>query len=136
MKRVSLVIALAVTLVGNPACAQDATADEHPDAGAIVFRKCMACHQVGEGARNSVGPVLNGIIDRRAGTYPGYNYSEATKNAGLTWNDRNLTRYLRAPREVIPGTRMAFAGLNRDREIIDVISYLKQFNTEGRKAAP
>jgi cytochrome c len=118
------------------ACAQDVASVGHPDAGAIVFKKCMACHQIGEGARNGIGPVLNGIANRPAGSYPGYNYSQATKNAGLVWDDRTLARYLRAPREVIPGTRMAFAGLSKDREILDVISYLKQFNAAGVKATP
>ena len=131
-----LVIALGVLLTGNPAYTQDVTSPGDPGAGALVFKKCMACHQVGEDARNGIGPALNGIVNRKAGTYPGYNYSQATESVGLVWDDRNLARYLRAPREVIPGTRMAFAGLTKDHEIVDVIAYLKQFNAMGRQAAP
>lgn len=123
-------------LAGSPVCAQDAKPAGDPDAGAIVFKKCMACHQLGEGARNSTGPVLNGVVDRPVATYPGYNYSKATQSADLTWTDENLARYLRAPREVIPGTRMAFGGLKKDREILDIIAYLKQFDAAGRKMTP
>ena len=102
------------------------------DAGADAFRKCMACHQVGPSARNGVGPVLNGSIGRPAGTHPGYTYSAAMRNSGLVWDERTLTRYLRAPREVVPGTRMAFVGLKDDQELADVIAYLKRFDEEGR----
>ena len=101
------------------------------DAGADAFRKCMACHQVGPSARNGVGPVLNGSFGRHAGTHPGYSYSAAMRNSGLVWDEQTLTRYLRAPREVVPGTRMAFAGLNDDQELADVIAYLKLFEEDG-----
>ena len=93
----------------------------------------MACHQVGPSGRNGVGPVLNGTVGRVAGTHPGYNYSSATRNSGLVWDERTLTRYRRAPRELVPGTKMAFAGLKDDRDIADVIAYLKQFDEEGQK---
>jgi cytochrome c len=131
MRCVLLAIAVAMFLEANAACAQHATSAGHSDAGAIVFKKCMACHQVGDRAQNGIGPVLNGIEDRPAGTYPGYNYSAATKSSGLIWDDQTLARYLRAPRAVIPGTRMAFAGLSKDHEILDVIAYLKQFAEDG-----
>lgn len=101
------------------------------DTGTDAFLKCMACHQVGLNARNGVGPVLNGSVGRHAGTYPGYNYSAAMRNSGLVWDEQTLTRYLRAPREVVPGTRMAFAGLNDDQELADVIAYLKRFDQQG-----
>ena len=131
MKCVSLAIAIAF-LLANAASAQNATSAGHSDAGATVFKKCMACHQVGERAQNGIGPVLNGVVGRRAGTYPGYIYSAATKSSGLIWDDETLARYLRAPRTVIPGTRMAFAGLSKDHEILDVIAYLKQFAGDGQ----
>lgn len=133
MRRISLMLTLGLGLIGSPALAQD-TGDV--DAGAAVFKKCMACHQVGEAARNSTGPVLNGIVDRPAGTYPEYNYSKAMKESGLVWDRSNLTQYLRAPRKVVPGTRMAFAGLKKDREILDIIAYLGQFDAAGKKVAP
>jgi cytochrome c len=93
----------------------------------------MACHQLGENARNGVGPALNGVIGRPAGTYPGYNYSAATRKSGLVWDEPTLARYLRSPRGVISGTRMAFGGLAKDREIKDVIAYIEQFDAKGRK---
>jgi len=116
-------------IAGNPSYAEEKAGD----AGADAFRKCMACHQVGAKARNGVGPVLNGTIGRLAGTHPGYSYSAAMRNSGIIWDERTLTRYLRAPREVVPGTRMAFAGLKDDRELADVIAYLKRFDGGGRK---
>lgn len=104
-----------------------------PDAGAVVFQQCMACHQVGPNAQNGIAPVLNGVVGRRAGEYPNYDYSSANKNSGLVWDERTLTRYLRAPAEVVPGTKMIFFGLKKDQEISDVIAYLKQFAGDGRK---
>ena len=106
------------------------------EAGAVVFRRCMACHQVGPDAKNGVGPVLNGVVGRAAGVYPDYSYSAANKNSGLTWDEPTLTTYLHAPRKLVPGTKMTFAGLNKDQEIADVIAYLKQFNAQGQKVGP
>jgi cytochrome c len=134
MRGFIIFIAIGMLSAADPASAQDAKSAGHADAGAIVFKKCMACHQVGEGARNGIGPVLNGIVGRRAGTYPGYNYSTATKNAGLVWDEPTLRRYLRTPRDVIRGTRMAFAGLTKDRDLFDVIAYLRQFDADGRQS--
>lgn len=96
----------------------------------------MACHKVGSDAKNGVGPVLNGVVGRVAGAFPDYSYSPANKNSGLTWDEATLTAYLRAPRKLVPGTKMTFAGLNKDQEIADVIAYLKQFNTQGEKSVP
>jgi cytochrome c len=125
-----IIIALAgVLAIGGLASAEE----EAANSGAVVFRKCMACHEVGSNARNGVGPILNGTIGRPAGTHPGYNYSPAIRNSGLVWDERTLARYLRAPRELVPGTRMAFAGLKDDGDIADVVAYLKQFDKEGRK---
>jgi cytochrome c len=117
-----------ILVVGNPSNAEENTGNP----GADAFRKCMACHQVGPSARNGVGPALNGSIGRPAGTHPGYTYSAAMRNSGLVWDERTLTRYLRAPREVVPGTRMAFAGLKDDQELANVIAYLKRFDEDGR----
>lgn len=102
-----------------------------PEKGAVVFKKCAPCHKVGPDARIGVGPVLNGIVGRQAGTYPGYNYSKANKESGVTWDVENLTVYLRAPREFIPKTKMPFAGLKKDEEIADVLAYLVQFGLDG-----
>ncbi len=108
------------------AAAQDAAAGEK------VFTKCKICHQIGEGAKNFVGPVLNGVVGRPAGSYPGYNYSEANKNSGITWDEANLKAYLKNPREKVPGTKMVFPGLPSDDDIANVIAYLKQFAPDGK----
>ncbi|MGD0721498.1 MAG: cytochrome c family protein [Roseiarcus sp.] len=111
--------ALALATGGAPA--QDAAL------GQKVFQKCRACHQIGDNARNMVGPVLTGVVGRPAGAYPGYNYSEANKNSGLTWDEATLTVYLKNPRAKVPGTKMAFPGLAHDDDIANVIAYLKTF---------
>ena len=102
--------------------------------GEKVFFKCKACHQIGEGAKNAVGPVLNGIVGRKAGTYPDYSYSDANKNSGLTWDEATLKEYLKNPRAKVSGTKMIFPGLPKDEDIDNVIAYLKQFGADGKKS--
>ena len=135
MKPTILGLTTAALIAVGSAQAQDKSPG-NADAGASVFKRCMACHAVGPDAKNGVGPVLNGVVGRAAGTYPGYNYSAANKNSGLTWDEPTLTTYLHAPRKLVPGTKMTFAGLSKDQEIADVIAYLKQFNAQGQKASP
>jgi cytochrome c len=99
--------------------------------GAEVFKKCRACHDVGPAAKNKVGPVLNGIIGRQAGTIEGFNYSPAKEEAGkkgLLWTEEVLFKYLEAPLSFMPGTKMAFAGLKDEQDRRDLIAYLKQFS--------
>jgi cytochrome c len=110
------------------ASAQDAAAGEK------VFLKCKACHQIGEGAKNAVGPVLNGVVGRKAGTYPDYSYSDANKNSGLTWDEATLKEYLKNPRAKVPGTKMIFPGLTKEEDIDNVIAYLKQYGPDGKKS--
>ncbi|MCA8880831.1 MAG: c-type cytochrome [Rhodobacteraceae bacterium] len=108
-------------------------ADAGPDPAAIaagekVFKKCAACHKVGEGAKNSVGPVLNGIVGRTAGTVDGYKYSKAMAEAGaggLVWTDETLDAYLEAPKASVPKTKMSFTGLKSPEDRADVIAYLE-----------
>jgi cytochrome c len=102
----------------------------NPQEGAEVFKKCRACHDVGPAAKNKVGPLLNGIIGRHAGSIEGYNYSEANKQAGakgLVWTEEVMFKYLEAPLAFMPGTKMAFAGLKDEQDRKDVIAYLKSF---------
>jgi cytochrome c len=123
-----LAIALsAVAGFAEGAAAQDAAAGER------VFLKCRACHQIGENARNSIGPVLNGVVGRKAGTYPDYNYSEANKNSGLTWDEATLQEYLKNPKAKVPDTKMTFAGLSSQKDIDNVLAYLKTFGPDGKK---
>ena len=121
---------VAFVLAGSvgAASAQDAALGEK------VFLKCRACHQIGEGAKNAVGPVLNGVVGRKAGTYPDYSYSDANKSSGLTWDEATLKEYLKNPRAKVPGTKMIFPGLPKDEDIANVIAYLKQFGADGKKS--
>lgn len=102
--------------------------------GEKVFAKCKACHQIGEGAKNAVGPVLNGIVGRKAGTYPDYSYSDANKGSGFTWDEATLKEYLKNPRAKVPGTKMIFPGLPKSEDVDNVIAYLKQFGADGKKS--
>jgi cytochrome c len=125
----SFVLSAAFILVGlGQAQAQDAAAGEK------VFAQCRACHQVGENAKNAVGPVLNGLFGRPAGSVEGYTYSPANKNSGLTWDEATFRDYIKNPRAKIPGTKMIYAGLKDEQRINDLIAYLKQFNAQGQKA--
>jgi len=101
-------------------------------AGQAVFRKCMACHAIGEGARNRVGPELNGIDGRHSGSAPGYNYSSANKNSGIVWNEATFKEYIKDPRAKIPGTKMIFPGIKNEKQADDLWSYLKQFGPDGK----
>lgn len=106
-------------------------------AGERVFAQCRACHQVGETARNLVGPQLNGLFGRTAGSVAGYAYSAAFKTpeiAAKVWSEENFTTYIRNPRAVTPGTRMVFPGLRSDSQIENLIAYLKQFGADGKRS--
>jgi cytochrome c len=109
--------------------AQDAAAGEK------VFAQCRACHQMGETAKNAVGPVLNGLFGRKAGTVEGYVYSPANKNSGIAWDEATFRDYIKDPKAKIPGTKMIYAGLKDEQRINDLIAYLKQFDATGKKAA-
>ncbi len=126
--QVHVFAALALAGSVSAASAQDAALGEK------VFLKCKACHQIGEGAKSAVGPALNGIVGRAAGTYPGYGYSDANKNSGITWDAATLKDYLKDPRAKIPGTKMIFPGLPKEEDIDNVIAYLKQFGADGKKS--
>jgi cytochrome c len=126
LSRFSIAGAALLASVGA-AAAQDAAAGEK------VFAKCKICHQVGENAKNAVGPVLNGVVGRKAGAYPDYHYSDANKNSGITWDEATLKEYLKDPKAKIPGTKMVFPGLKSDEDIANVIAYLKQFGPDGKK---
>ena len=122
-----------LTALALVASAGAAVADGDGSAGEATFRVCKTCHRIGEGATNFVGPELNGVVGRKAGSVPGYNYSDANRNSGLTWDEATLTKYLHSPREVVPGTKMAFPGLPKDQDVANLIAYLKQFGPDGKK---
>ena len=124
----SLVIAAVVL-----AASTGATLAQDVEAGESSFKKCLPCHDIGDDARNKVGPVLNGLAGRKSGTVEGFSYSDANKNSGLTWDEATLTVYLKDPKAKVPGTKMAFPGLKKDEDIANVIAYLKQFGADGKK---
>ena len=123
-----ILICAAAAILAPSARAQDAAAGEK------VFAQCRACHQVGPTARNLVGPKLNGLFGRKAGTINGYNYTDANKNSGITWDEAVFAEYIKNPREKIPGTKMVYAGLKDEQRIKDLTAYLKQFDSDGKKA--
>jgi cytochrome c len=124
---VSLLVLSMVLAQSLPASAQDAALGEK------TFLKCKACHQIGEGARNGVGPNLNGLIGRKSGSVEGYSYSEANKGSGLTWDEDTFRDYIKNPKAKIPGTKMVFAGIAKDDEIDNLIAYFKTFAADGKK---
>ncbi len=126
----SIILGTALAAACVPARAQDVAAGER------VFGQCRACHQVGETARNGIGPQLNGMFGRKAGSVEGYAYSPANKGSDLTWDEANFRTYIKDPRGQMPGTKMIYAGLKEDARITDLIAYLKQFDATGKKAAP
>jgi len=98
--------------------------------GETVFKKCQICHEVGPTAKVKVGPILNDVVGRKAGTLPGFAYSPAMKEAGekgLAWTDESISKYLENPRDFVPKNKMAFVGLKKEDERADVIAYLKKY---------
>ena len=123
-----IVVAACVLLgAASSASAQDLAAGENS------FKKCLPCHSVGPDAKNKVGPVLNGLDGRKAGTIEGYSYSDANKNSGITWDETTFKEYITDPRAKIPGTKMVFAGIKNEKERGDLWAYLKQFDAKGEK---
>jgi cytochrome c len=125
-------VALTLAIAASVGSAATAFAQD-PAAGENVFKKCRACHQIGEGAKSGVGPQLNGLIGRPSGSVAGYKYSEANKNSGVTWTEDAFKKYIADPRGFMPGNRMAFAGLKDAKEIDDLVAYLKQYGPDGKK---
>jgi cytochrome c len=125
LTRTFAMAAILTAAVASAAVAQDVAKGE------IQFKKCMPCHRIGPGAKNLVGPELNGLDGRKSGTAANYNYSDANKNSGIVWNEASFKEYIKDPRGKIPGTKMTFAGISNDQEINDLWAYLKQFDAQG-----
>ena len=113
-----------------------AHADPDIAKGETVFKKCMACHAVGPGAKVKVGPPLNGIVGAKWAHFEGYSYSQDIKDgaaAGKVWDDANLNAYLENPKQLAPKGKMAFAGIKNEQERADLIAFLAQFKPDGSK---
>jgi cytochrome c len=100
--------------------------------GEEIYKKCRACHQVGETAKNAVGPNLNGLFGRKSGTIEGFNYSEANKTSGIVWDEKNFANYIKDPRTAMPGNKMAFAGIKDEKDVADLTAYLLKFDAAGK----
>jgi cytochrome c len=94
-----------------------------PVHGEEVYARCLACHAL---ATNRVGPRHCGLIGRRAGTVPGFDYSPAMKRSGLVWNEKTLDRFLANPLKVVPGTAMTYDGVPDPKDRADLIAYLRK----------
>ena len=127
MKTTLAMAALAVAAMAQAAHAQDVATGEQS------FKKCFPCHSIGEGAKNKVGPELNGLDGRHSGSAPAYNYSDANKNSGIVWGEATFKEYIKDPRAKIPGTKMIFPGVKNETEIGNLWAYLKQFGPDGNK---
>lgn len=115
------------------AASTGATLAQDLAAGESSFRKCGPCHAVGEGAKNKVGPELNGLEGRKSGAAAGYTYSEANKNSGIIWDEAVFLDYIKDPKAKIPGTKMVFAGIKNENEAKSLWMFLKQFDNDGNK---
>ncbi|MDB5568042.1 MAG: cytochrome c family protein [Tardiphaga sp.] len=125
----ALLIVAATTAASSVALAQDVAA------GKSSFNKCLACHSIGEGAKNKVGPELNGLDGRKSGTAEAYSYSDANKNSGITWNEAQFKDYIKDPKAKIPGTKMAFAGIKKETEVNDLWAFISQYDKDGKVKA-
>jgi cytochrome c len=123
--RLALVAAVGLVVSTGAALAQDVAAGE------TSFRKCAPCHSIGPDATNKVGPVLNGLNGRPAGSVEGFNYSDANKGSGITWGEAVFKEYVKDPRGKVPGTKMVFAGIKSEKEVNDLWSYVSQFDKDG-----
>jgi cytochrome c len=117
MFKAAVVAAVLVAVAGN-AQAGDAAK------GKTVFQRCAICHRVDKGGGNGLGPNLFGIVGRRAGSAAGFNYSAAMKNSGITWSADKLDAYIEHPAAIVPGNKMAFAGIGDAGQRADVVAYL------------
>jgi cytochrome c len=126
--KLAFVVAAIVVAAGIQAAQADDVA-----AGEQSFKKCFPCHSIGEGAKNKVGPQLNGINGRHSGTAPDYSYSDANKNSGITWNEATFKEYIKDPRAKIPGTKMIFPGIKNEKEAESLWAYLSSFGPDGKK---
>ncbi len=120
--------AAAVSLLATTAASAQDVAN-----GEDVFKKCRACHAIGAGAKNLVGPMLNGLVGRKAGTVEGFPYSESNKNSGVTWDKETFLKYIKDPKAFMPGNKMAFAGVKDEADAADLFAYISQFGPDGQK---
>jgi cytochrome c len=125
----------ALTVLGITLASVGTSSAGDAEAGKATFNKCMACHAIGEGAKNKAGPELNGLDGRKAGTLEGYAYSDAMKNSGITWNQAEFEEYIKNPKAKVPGVKMVFAGIAKQSELDNLWAYVSQFDKDGKVKA-
>ena len=118
------VLRLGVALLAMSALSSAAHAGGDATKGKTVFQRCAICHGVEKNGGNGLGPNLFGVVGRKAGTVAGFSYSAAMKASGITWTADKLTAYVAHPAQVVPGNRMAFAGVTDPSQQADVVAYL------------
>lgn len=120
-------IVMTIIMAGSSASsmAQDA------QKGAAAFNICLACHAIGAGAQNKIGPELNGLDGRKAGSAPNFEYSDANKNSGIVWNEGTFQDYIKNPAAKVPGTKMIFPGIKNEQQAKDLWAYVSQFDASG-----
>jgi cytochrome c len=114
---------LVLAVLASSAVAAQAAGD--PKAGAAVFKRCAVCHTSDKGGGDGLGPNLYGIAGRKAASRAGFAYSGPLQKSGLIWNEANLTRWVASPARVVPGTKMAFAGITSKKQQSDVVAFLQ-----------
>jgi cytochrome c len=112
-------------MFAGAAAAQPAN-DAQTAHGKRLFLYCAACHTIGAGEPDKVGPNLHGVIGAKAGARGGFAYSAALRDSGIVWSDDTLNAWLKQPTALVPGTKMAFAGLPGDQDRADLIAFLNQ----------
>ncbi len=115
----------AVVMAASVMMTPVASAEGDPEAGEKVFRKCATCHEVKQ-EKNKVGPHLVGIFGRQSGSVEDFKYSDAMKNANITWNEETISEYVKNPKTYVEGNRMIFAGLKKEEDVANLIAYLKE----------
>ena len=120
-----ILMAVLIAAASVPAMAQDA------QKGKTVFNVCLACHTIGPAAQNKIGPELNGLDGRKAGTVSNFDYSDANKSSGIVWNEETFEDYIKNPAAKVPGTKMIFPGIKNEQQEKDLWAYISQFDSDG-----